>query len=180
MGGKHSRRWQYLYVCIAFMTGVYFCGCARQQVVQPKEMSVLLPPQPVKKCTEDHELLQRSEELLAQGNYAGALETNLHILSLSDSESPKDVALYNIGVIHAHYKNPNRSYKRAIRAFKKLIHQYPSSPFIEESKVWVETLQKIEKLESTNENLESTIECLEETIENLKRVDTDIDQKIKE
>lgn len=180
MGGKHSRYWQYLYLCIAFMTGICFCGCARQQVIQPKEMTVLSRPQPVKKCKEDHELLQRSEELLAQGNYGGALETNQHILSLSDSESPKDMALYNIGVIHAHYKNPKRNYKRAIRAFKKLINQYPTSPLIEQTKVWIETLQKIEKLENTNENLESTIECLEETIENLKKVDTEIDQKVKD
>jgi len=87
---------------------------------------------------------------------------------------------YNIGVIYAHYKNPDRDYKKAIRAFKKLMNKYPASPLMEQTKVWIETLQKIENLEDTNESLELTIECLEETIENLKQVDTDIEQKIRE
>ncbi len=180
MGGKHSRYWQHVYVCVALVMGIGFGGCVKKQVVMPQEITIPAQPSPAKKCREDHELLQRSEELLALGNYSGALATNQHILSVPNPELPKDVALYNIGVIHAHHKNPDRNYPKAIRAFKKLIKQYPASPLIEEAKVWVETLQKIEKLESANESLESTIECLEETIENLKRVDTDIDQKMKE
>jgi len=179
VGRKHSRHWQYLYLCIIFLIGIYFCGCARHQVI-PK--AVYVPPQPqiIEKCKEDNELLQRSEELLEQGNYSSALAANQKILSSPDDELPKDMALYNIGVIYAHYKNPDRNYKKAVRAFKKLINKYPASPLLEQTKVWVETLQKIENLESTNEILELNIECLEETIENLKQVDTDIEQKIKE
>jgi tetratricopeptide (TPR) repeat protein len=143
---------------------------------------VSVPPQPqtIEKCTKDNELLQRSEELLKQGDYSGALATNQELLSATDDALPKDEALYNIGVIYAHNKNPDKNYKKAIRAFKKLINKYPASPLVEEAKVWVETLQKVENLESTNESLELNIECLEEIIENLKKVDTDIEQKIKE
>jgi outer membrane protein assembly factor BamD (BamD/ComL family) len=141
---------------------------------------VPLQPQTLKICKEDNELLQRSEELLEQANYSGALAANQKILSSPDDALPKDSALYNMGVIYAHYKNPDRNYRKAIRAFKKLINKYPASPLIEQTKVWVETLQKIENLESTNESLELNIECLEETIENLKQVDADIEQKIKE
>jgi outer membrane protein assembly factor BamD (BamD/ComL family) len=141
---------------------------------------VPLQPQTLKTCKEDNELLQRSEELLEQANYSGALAANQKILSSPDDALPKDSALYNIGVICAHYKNPDRNYRKAIRAFRKLINKYPASPLIEQTKVWVETLQKIENLESTNESLELNIECLEETIENLKQVDADIEQKIKE
>jgi outer membrane protein assembly factor BamD (BamD/ComL family) len=157
---------------------------------------VTVPPQPqtIEKCTKDNELLQRSEKLLVQGDYSGALATNQELLSATDDALPKDEALYNIGVIYAHNKNPDKNYKKAIRAFKKLINKYPASPLIEQTKVWVETLQKIENLESANESLELKIEnlesaneslelnneCLEEIIENLKKVDTDIEQKIKE
>ena len=180
MGRKHRRHWQYLHICIIFLISIYCCGCARQHVIQKEAVYVPPQPQTITKCKEDNELLQRSEELQEQGNFSGALAANQTILSAPDDELPKDAALYNIGVIYAHYKNPDRNYKKAVRAFKKLLHKYPDSPLLEQSKVWVETLQKIENLESTNESLELNIECLEETIENLKKVDTDIEQKIKE
>ena len=180
MGRKHSRSWQYLHICIIFTISICCCGCARQHVIEKEAAYVPPQPQSIKKCKEDNELLQRSEELFQQGNYRSALAANQNILSSPDDELPKDAALYNIGVIYTHYKNPDRNYKKAIRAFKKLIYKYPASPLIEQTKVWIETLEKIENLESTNESLEVNIECLEETIENLKKVDTDIEQKIKE
>ena len=181
MGRKQGRHWQYLYICIIILIGIYCCGCARQKVIQKEAVYVLPQPQTIEKCKEEeNELLQRSEELLEQGDYSGALATNQEILSAPDDALPKDEALYNIGIIYAHYENPDRNYKKAIRAFKKLMNKYPASPLMEQTKVWVETLQKIENLESTNESLELNIECLEETIESLKRVDTDIEQKIKE
>ena len=179
MGRKQGRHWQHLYICIIILIGLCFCSCARRQAIQKKVVYVP-QTQTIEKCKRDNELLQRSEELLDQGNYRGALAANQKLLSLNDDELPKDDALYNIGVIYAHYKNPDRDYKKAIRAFKKLMNKYPASPLMEQTKVWIETLQKIENLEDTNESLELTIECLEETIENLKQVDTDIEQKIKE
>ena len=180
MGRKQGRHRQYLYICIIFLIDIYCCGCARQPVIQKEAVYVPLQPQTIEKCRKDNELLQRSEELLEQGDYSGALATNQELLSAPDDALPKDEALYNIGVIYAHYKNPDRNYKKAIRTFKKLMNKYPASPLIEQTKVWVETLQKIENLESANESLELNIECLEEIIENLKKVDTDIEQKIKE
>ena len=180
MGRKQSRNWQYLYLCIISLIGIYFCGCARQHVIPKKAVYVPPQPQTIEKCKEDNELLQRSEELLTQGNYSGALAANQKILSLPDNDLSKDEALYNIGIIYAHYKNPERNYKKSIKVFKSLIHKYPDSRLIEQSKVWLEVLQTNENLDSTNESLELTIECLEETIENLKKVDTDIEQRIKE
>ena len=180
MGRKQSRHWQYLYLCIISLIGIFLCGCARQHVIPKKAVYVPPQPQTIEKCKEDNELLQRSEELLTQGNYSGALAANQKILSSPDDELPKDEAIYNIGVIYAHYKNPDRNYKKAVRAFKKLMNKYPASTLMEQTKVWVETLQKIENLESTNESLELNVECLEEIIENLKKVDTDIEQRIKE
>ncbi len=179
MGRKQGRHWQPLHICIIFLIGVCFCSCTRQQVIQ-KKIVYVPQPQTIEKCKEKNELLLRSDELLIQGDFIGALEANQKFLSLPDNDLPKDEALYNIGVIYAHYKNPDRNYKKAIRAFRKLINKYSASPLMEQAKIWVDTLQKIENLENINDGLELTIECLEETIENLKQVDTDIEQKIKE
>jgi outer membrane protein assembly factor BamD (BamD/ComL family) len=80
-------------------------------------------------------------------------------LASADKNLPKDEALYNIGLIYAHYKNPKRDYKQSIKTFNKLIHDYPRSSFAEQARVWSELLQ---------------------AIENLKNVDTEIEEKIKD
>ena len=98
-----------------------------------------------------------------------------------------------IGLVYAHYKNPKRDYKKSIKVFKKLIHDYPNSPFVEQAKVWSDALQtiqdsqnKVNDLKKKNDELENIIndlqmknDELENIIDNLETVDTEIDQKSK-
>jgi tetratricopeptide (TPR) repeat protein len=158
VGKKQNRNWQHLCFCIIFLIGVYCCGCANKHIIQ-KNRPENKQQQPLQRCREDNEHLQRSEELLAEGNYTGALAENRKILASADKNLPKDEALYNIGLIYAHYKNPQRDYKQSIKTFNKLIHDYPRSSFAEQARVWSELLQ---------------------AIENLKNVDTEIEEKIKD
>jgi outer membrane protein assembly factor BamD (BamD/ComL family) len=159
MGKEQKRCWQHFCFCIIFLICGYCCGCAKQQIVQTSRPQIEPPPQPIQKCKEENEHLQRSEELLAKGNYAGALAENRKILAAADNSLPKDAALYNIGLIYAHYKNPKRDYNQSIKTFNKLIHNYPHSSFAEQAKVWVELIR---------------------AIENLKKVDTEVEEKLQE
>jgi tetratricopeptide (TPR) repeat protein len=160
VGNQQNRNWQYVCFCITLLIGVCFYGCASQQKIQEDIPQKKLPlPQPIQKCREDNEHLQRSDELLAQGKYTAALAENRKILESEDKNLPRDEALYNIGFIYAHYKNPKRDYKQAIKTFNKLIHDYPRSSFSEQARVWSELLQ---------------------TLENLKNVDTEIEERIKD
>lgn len=145
MGRKQTRNRQYFYFCIIILIIMGCCGCAG------------LPPE--NRCREANQQLLRTQQLLAQGNFKSALAENWKIVSSRESNVPKDEALFCIGFIYAHYKNPKRDYKQSIKVFKKLIHDYPNSPFAEQAKVWSEALQIIEKL---------------------KNVDTEVEQKTKE
>ena len=91
---------------------------------------------------EGRELLLRTQKLLAQSNYEGAVAENKKILSLSDSRSPKDEALFNLGVIYAHFGNPQQDLQKSIEFFKTLIKNNPKSPLAEQAKIWVEILQE--------------------------------------
>ncbi len=88
----------------------------------------------------DH--LLRSQKFLAQGNYEGAIGENKKVLSLSDSRSPKDEALFNLGLIYAHFGNPQQDLQKSIEFFKTLIKNNPKSPLAEQAKIWVEILQE--------------------------------------
>jgi tetratricopeptide (TPR) repeat protein len=95
---------------------------------------------------EAREHLLRSQKYLAQGNYEGAISENKKILSSSDPRFPRDEALFNLGVIYAHFGNPQQDLEKSIEFFKTLLKNSPKSPLVEQAKVWVEILQENEEL----------------------------------
>ncbi len=108
-----------------------------------KEVERVKPPEAKgEEDGEGREHLLRSQKLLAQGNYEGAVAENKKILSLPDSRSPKDEALFNLGVIYAHFGNPQQDLQKSIEFFKTLLKNSPKSPLAEQAKVWVEVLQE--------------------------------------
>jgi tetratricopeptide (TPR) repeat protein len=95
---------------------------------------------------EGREHLLRSQKFLAQGNYEGAVVQNQKILSLPDPRSPKDEALFNLGLIYAHSGNPQRDLEKSLDFFKSLIKNYPRSPLVEQAKMWVGIFEENEEL----------------------------------
>ncbi|MEW6376249.1 MAG: tetratricopeptide repeat protein [Thermodesulfobacteriota bacterium] len=111
---------------------------------------------------EGREYIIRSQKFLAHGNYEGAVGENQKILSLSDPRSPKDEALFNLGLIYSHFGNPQRDLEKSLEYFKKLIKNYPKSFLAEQAKIWVGILQENEELN--------------QVIQRLKQVDIEIEE----
>lgn len=120
-----------------------------------------------------HELFLLSQELLAEGNYEGALRENQRISSLFGQNPPGDQALFNMGVIHAHPGNSKRDYTKSLALFKRLIKDHPRSPWVDQAKTWAAALQE-------NEKLSRSIEELNRVIEKSKQVDIEIEEKKRE
>jgi len=138
----------------------------------PKES--LLKEKPSKKESpkiSEHLLLAR--KLLEQRDFEGSLKENQKVLSVSGQNSPADEAVFNMGVIYAHFGNPKKDYSKSIGYFKKLLKEYPQSPFIEQARVWAGILQE-------NEKLSQTIQKLNQVIEESKDVDIQIEEKKRE
>ena len=122
---------------------------------------------------EGHELLLRSQKLLVQGNYEGAIRENQKVLSLSGKNPSRDEALFNIGLISAHFGNPKKDYGKATTFFNKLTKDYPQSRFVEQAKIWIGMIQE-------NQKLNQTVEKLHKVIEESKQVDIEIEEKKRE
>jgi len=114
---------------------------------------------------ESREYLIRSKKLLAQGNYEGAIAENHKVLSLSDRRSMKDEALLNLGLIYAHFRNPQKDIEKSLEYFNRLIKNYPKSSFVEEAKIWVGILEENEELSYRIQKLKQ----LDIYIEEMKR-----------
>jgi two-component system sensor histidine kinase GlrK len=135
-----------------------------------------------KQSAEKH--LLRGQKLLSKGYFNIALKENQKVISAYIKAPPKDEALFNIGLIYAHYDNPEKDYKKTISHFTQLIKEFPQSPLVEQAKIWVNVLKIVEKKEinivewkSPNEHLLSSQKLLargnykEALKENLKVLD---------
>lgn len=170
MGRKSSRSRQHVHICIALL--ILFCwGCALSQKETPKANApvpavVLEPqrlPEPPPVVEEPKEALERREaneylstaqNLLARGDYEGSLRESQRALGLLKDQPPADTAIFNMGLVYAHPKNPKKDNKRAIYFFNRVIKGFPDGPWAEQAKIWVGVLDGVEKLKQVDLEIE--------------------------
>ena len=177
MGRKRTRVRKHVYFCITGLILLLFLGCTTLEKVKTNLMEQ----------EEGHQYLLHSQKLLYQGDYEGALKECQQVLSLSSPGSPKDQALFNVGLIYAYPENPKIDYGKSLNAFIKLTKDYPQSSLVDQAKIWIGVLVENEKLNQTNERLNQTngklnqtIEKLNQVIEKSKQVDIEIEEKKRE
>lgn len=159
MGRERIRTRKYIYFCIAGLIFSLFPGCATLQEAE--------------KARDAREHLIRSGGLLANGDYDGSLKENQEVLSMSGKNIPGDEALFNMGLIYAHYEYSKRDYKMSLDLFKRLVKIYPQSPLVVHATIWIGILKE-------NERLNSEVAELNKTIKKTKQVDIEIEEKKKE
>jgi outer membrane protein assembly factor BamD (BamD/ComL family) len=127
----------------------FFAGCHAVKELKPvKEQK---KPSPF---TEASERLVASKKLLAQGNFDASLEKNEQVLSLFPGVPLGDEALYTMGLTYAHYKNPKKDFRKSRLFFEQLIKDYPSSPLVLETRIWIGVLEVIEKSKEVDIKIE--------------------------
>ncbi len=101
-----------------------------------------------------HEHLLLSQTLLSEGDYDESLKENQKVLSLANGMPPGDQALFNIGLIYAHYSNPEKDYKKSISYFNRLIKEHPHSSLTEQAQILIAILDVIEKTKQVDIEIE--------------------------
>jgi len=173
MGRERTRAREYIYLCIAGLIFLALLGCGvlnEKQKVEVKKDESQRKEEALKILSEH---LLRARKLLEQRDYDGSLKENQKVLSLSGKNPPGDEALFNIGLIYAHFGNPRRDYGKALLSFNKLMKDFPQSPFVEQARIWVGMLQE-------NQKLNQTIQKLNQVLEESKQVDIEIEERKRE
>jgi len=113
--------------------------------------------------TEARQYVLRTRQLIAQGEFESALAEAQKVLSLSFREPPEDEALFLMGLIHAHSGNPKKDDAASLLAFKKVIGDFPQSPWVEPAKIIVVGLEEKGRLNQANEELRESLARLKQT-----------------
>ena len=117
--------------------------------------------------------LLNSRELLLQGKYEEASKEIQKFLAPSPRHPLEDEALFQMGLVYAHPGNSKKDYGKSVSYFKKLMKDYPQSPWSDVAKIWTGMIQE-------NERLNQAVEKLSQTIEKSKQVDIEIEEKKRE
>lgn len=89
--------------------------------------------------------LQGLHARVASGDFEGAIRESQEALANPSESRPADLALFNLGLLYAHYANPKKDYKKSLAYFTRLVKDFPRSPLVEEAKIWVDVLEAMER-----------------------------------
>jgi outer membrane protein assembly factor BamD (BamD/ComL family) len=144
MGRKRAGPGKYFYFCLALL--IFLTGCSLlQESNRRREM---------------RDSLATGNQLLGRGDFDGSLRAFQSVAAAAQEKPPADVALYRMGLVHAHPQNPRRDLHKALGAFSQLVSAYPASPWAETAKIWVGVL---EEAENSKRDIEKSREAIEKS-----------------
>lgn len=132
MGRKQPWTGQHFLICLAGIILFFLGGCATFEGIRDTFAA--------------REYISRGKTLAASGNFQEAIEENQKVLEMDAEWVPKDRAAFNMGLIYAHYKNPDRDYRKSLGYFKMIVNDYPASPLREQAETWADLISSFQKL----------------------------------
>jgi outer membrane protein assembly factor BamD (BamD/ComL family) len=104
-----------------------------------------------------------ANNLFHQGNYAASLAKYSEIAEKYPAKA--DRALFEMGVIHAHPKNPQKDYLKAQECFQKLIKDYPGSEYRQNSEMMIFNIRNVVLKDTTIAAQKAQIEALQHKVQ---------------
>jgi tetratricopeptide (TPR) repeat protein len=101
--------------------------------------------------------------LFHQGSHAAALDKYSEIIEKYPAKA--DMALFEMGIIHAHPKNPQKDYQKSLECFQKLIKDYPGSEYRQNSEMMMFNIRNVVLKDQTIAAQQVQIETLQHEVQ---------------
>jgi tetratricopeptide (TPR) repeat protein len=150
MGRKRTRAWKYVYFCF---TGLIFLSLPNCDTLRD-----------IRSRNEAREYLHRGDQLFCQRDYEGALREYQKVLSMSTRKPQEAEALFNLGLIYAHFAYPKRDYEKSLNLFIRILNDYPESPLVQQARIWIGVLQEHERLGQMIERSKQTVKVPDKVV----------------
>jgi hypothetical protein len=127
------------------------------------------------------------QQVMEDGNYARFLAENRQRLEQCGGGVGCEVALFNLGFVHAYPPSPYHDPGKALQYFDDLIKKYPQTPWAFEGRAWRALLtanlaseEKRRRLQADLRSKDSTIRTLRTQMGRSREIDMEIDKKERE
>jgi outer membrane protein assembly factor BamD (BamD/ComL family) len=105
------------------------------------------------------------------GNYAKAAKYYESFLTAFPKSKDRDLALYHMGLAHALAADSSRDLRQTEAIFKRLISEFPKSPYKSEAEFILGLQSQIEKLKLEMKDRDEKVKRLSEELQKLKDID---------
>lgn len=104
-----------------------------------------------------------ANNLFHQGSYAASLAKYSEIAEKYPAKA--DRALFEMGVIHAHPKNPQKDYQKSLECFQKVIKDHPGSEYRQNSEMMIFNIRNVALKDTTIAAQKAQIEALQHKVQ---------------
>ena len=111
----------------------------------------------------------QGQALFARGDFAGSLKEYQRVQSLAQEIPPSDAASFNIALIYADPRNPQRDNQKAIGGFQGVLARHPESPWVDQSRIWIVALEDLARAKREIEESKVEIEKSKQVIDQSRR-----------
>ena len=121
---------------------------------------------------------QEANDFSNQGSYQASLSKYQQIVA--KYPSTEDRVLFEMGLIHAHPKNEQKDYQKALDCFQKLIKDHPASGYRQDSEMMVFNINNVTLKDAMISTQQKQIETLQQEVKNKANEIVAQENKIKE
>lgn len=128
-------------------------------------------PAPLPKTISSPDNLELGRKSYLVGNYPQTIKSCEEYLQENPTARERDQCLFLLGISLALSNDSARNLRQAQVALKRLISEFPTSPYRPEAEFFLEQQGKIERLQSDVREREERIKKLTEELQILKEID---------
>jgi hypothetical protein len=127
------------------------------------------------------------QQVMEDGNYARFLAENHQLLERCQGGTGCEVALFNLGFVHAYPPSPYHDPSKALQYFDDLIKKYPQTSWAFAGRAWRALLtanlaseERRRRLQADVRSKDATIRTLRTQLGRSREIDMEIDKKERE
>ena len=117
---------------------------------------------------EGEQQLKHAHLLLSKGEYESSLRASREVLEKAYTPLG-DQALFQMGIVYAHPKNPKADIRESIRCFQAVVLEFPDSKLNEEAGLWVLAHTKILEMEKEIRDLKASLSLSEKACDESRK-----------
>jgi len=104
-----------------------------------------------------------ANDLFHQGSHAASLDKYSEIIEKYPAKA--DRALFEMGIVHAHSKNPQKDHQKSLECFQKLVKDYPGSEYRQNSEMMIFNIRNVALKDTTIAAQQAQIETLQHKVQ---------------